>query len=232
MKIILPIYDFFICRFSTKSYSQEGEDRILDRLFSSKDNGFYIDVGAHHPKRFSNTFFFYKKGWSGINIDAMPGSMKLFSRVRPRDNNLELAISDKRESLTYYAFNDSALNGFSKDLSLQRDGIGSHRIIFQKTIETETLANVLDENLPIGKHIDFLTIDVEGLDFSVIKSNDWNKYRPEAVLIEVLDSSIDDIRSSDLTIFMISKGYILFAKTCNTVFFRLQSFEVVNGGEK
>lgn len=83
-----------------------------------------MDVGAHHPKRFSNTHYFYKKGWRGINIDAMPGGMRLFRKIRPKDINLEIAISDKKRVLTYYVFNDHALNGFSKGLPTERDEKG------------------------------------------------------------------------------------------------------------
>ena len=56
-----------------QSYSQEGEDIVLKRIFGDKKNIFYVDVGAHHPKRFSNTYLLYKKGAKGINIDASPG---------------------------------------------------------------------------------------------------------------------------------------------------------------
>ena len=126
VKIILPknvidklniIKNNYFDGFSLKSYSQEGEDMILRRLFEKQKTGFYVDVGAHHPKRFSNTFFFYKKGWSGINIDAMPNSMRLFNEIRPRDTNLEIPISDKKQKLKYYMFNEPALNGFSKELA-------------------------------------------------------------------------------------------------------------------
>ena len=103
------------------SYSQEGEDMVLQRIFAQKEYGFYIDVGAHHPKRFSNTYLFYKKGWRGINIDALPGSMDLFNKVRPNDINLEVGIGYKEEELNYYMFNESALNSFSKKLSQNRD---------------------------------------------------------------------------------------------------------------
>ena len=78
--------------YKNDSYSQEGEDLIINRLIDSKKNGFYIDIGAHHPFRFSNTYKFYKMGWNGINIDAMPGSMKLFREKRPRDINIECGI--------------------------------------------------------------------------------------------------------------------------------------------
>ena len=79
------------------SYSIEGEDRIVRALLWQKhDKGFYVDVGAHHPFRFSNTYLFYTQGWSGINIDATPGSMKAFNKYRPRDINLEVGIGGRK----------------------------------------------------------------------------------------------------------------------------------------
>src|ERR1041385_1053171 len=108
---LLEIKDELTTGHAIKSYSQEGEDMILKRIFDEKKNGFYVDVGAYHPKRFSNTYYFYKKGWRGINIDAMPGSRKAFRRQRPRDINVESPISDKHETLTYYAFDEPAING-------------------------------------------------------------------------------------------------------------------------
>jgi hypothetical protein len=87
--------------FALTSYSQEGEDLILRKIFENQQQGFYIDVGAHHPKRFSTTYVFYKHGWRGINIDAMPDSLKVFNKFRKRDINLEKAFSDKKERLTY-----------------------------------------------------------------------------------------------------------------------------------
>ncbi len=66
-----------------KSWSQEGEDLILYRFFDGKQNGFYVDVGAHHPFRFSNTYRFYRMGWHGINIDASPSTSTLKDLTRP-----------------------------------------------------------------------------------------------------------------------------------------------------
>ncbi len=74
-------------------------------------------MGAHHAQRFSNTNYFYWEGWRGINIDAMPGSMEPFKQSRPRDINLEIGVSESAQVLTYYAFNEPALNGFSKELA-------------------------------------------------------------------------------------------------------------------
>ncbi|AJI45711.1 FkbM family methyltransferase [Francisella tularensis] len=210
--------------YATKSYSQEGEDLILKRIFEYKKKGFYVDVGAHHPKRFSNTYHFYKKGWNGINIDAMPGSMKLFNKLRPRDINIENPISDKIETLTYYAFNEPALNGFSKEISEERDGQGNYFIKFTKDIQTLTLAEVLNKNLSEHQKIDFLSIDVEGLDFIVLKSHDFEKYRPKVILIEILKSRLTDIFDNEIVKFLYTKNYLVYAKSVNTVFFICENF--------
>lgn len=102
----LYVYPRFEYSHHNLSFSQEGEDMILRKLLDRKTTGFYIDVGAHHPQRFSNTYFFYLKGWSGINIDPIPGRMKLFNQLRNRDINLEIGISESKKSLTYYIFNE------------------------------------------------------------------------------------------------------------------------------
>lgn len=205
------------------SYSQEGEDRVLSRFIGTQEKGFYVDIGAHHPQRFSNTYHFYLNGWSGINIDAMPGSMNEFKRLRSRDINLEAAISDKKEILTYYEFNETALNGFSKDLSKQRDGLGDYRVIATHKIETCTLSDILDEHLLVEQEIDFMSVDVEGLDLQVLKSNNWEKYRPRFILSESLqtNASIELLKGSDIYHYMISCGYHLCAKLfCTTIFAR------------
>jgi FkbM family methyltransferase len=208
-------------QWAQRSWSQEGEDQILRRIFEQKKNGFYVDVGAHHPKRFSNTYLFYNRGWSGINVDAMPGSMRAFNKIRPRDINLEVGIGEQQGSLDYFVFNEPALNGFSRDLSDQRNEADSaYRIESVVKVDLFPLQQVLGNYLPAGQVIDFMSIDVEGFDFHVLKSNDWKKYRPTYVLVEILGSSFHEIDQSDIGQFMRNAGYVLYAKSVNTVFFK------------
>lgn len=204
------------------SYSQEGEDCILARIFNEIETGFYVDIGAHHPKRFSNTNKFYKKGWRGINIDAMPTSMKAFKKERPNDINLEIGISKENRVLTYYMFNEPALNTFSKEEANKKDGIKNYKIIEERKVSTYPLKEVLDKYLANSKRIDFMTIDVEGLDLEVVESNDWNKYRPNIVLVEDLKKHklIELPLKSDVYKFLNSNGYELIARTFNTLFFK------------
>lgn len=207
--------------YAQKSYSQEGEDRILQRLFEGRRQGFYVDVGAHHPQRFSNTYLFYTRGWHGINIDAMPGSMRLFNQFRPRDSNIECGIGETESVLQYYMFNEPALNGFSKTLSDQRhDAASNYQIIQTTPVPVRRLENVLAEQLSPNHPIDFLSVDVEGLDLQVLRSNDWDKFRPEYVLVELLDSSLANIGQDPTSEFLSSVGYEVFAKCVHTAFFR------------
>lgn len=219
----LYIYPQNIYKYHNISYSQEGEDLILARFFEKEKNGFYVDIGAHHPQRFSNTYYFYLKGWSGINIDAMPGSMKIFDDLRPRDINLEIPISDKSEILTYYEFDEPALNSFSLPLSQERIKTSNYKIIAETQLKTQTLAEVLDKHLPPEQTIDFLSIDVEGLDYKVMISNNWDKYKPKVILVEDLElSSLKNINTSKVCLFLEQRGYILLVKTMRTLIFKLE----------
>ncbi len=216
-------YDDKIKTFYVKSYSQEGEDLILARMLGEKKEGFYIDVGAHHPKRFSNTFLFYKRGWRGINIEARPGSKKLFDKIRPRDINVEAPISSEDKILKYYMFNEPALNSFSKEISNSRNGLEDYKIIKEIDLHTKTLKDVLDSNMMGDQHIDFMTIDVEGLDYDVLVSNDWAKYKPSIILIEDVEFDLHSVGKSKVYNYLIGKGYSLIVKIFNTLFFSLKA---------
>jgi FkbM family methyltransferase len=231
IKLILPrkfinflveVNNAYFTRFSLKSYSQEGEDMILRRIFENQVTGFYVDVGAHHPFRFSNTFYFYKHDWRGINIDAMPGSMRAFEKFRPLDINLEVPVGNSDQVLTYFSFNEPALNTFSEELSNERNGKNGYFIKQKIEMKVTKLSSLLDKYMPKNVKIDFLSIDVEGLDFDILKSNDWLRYRPQCILVEILGSSMHEIENNEITSYLAGHGYAVFAKAVNTVFFKLQ----------
>lgn len=226
LKFVRDVRNNFFDGYCLKSYSQEGEDMILRRMFEKQQIGFYVDVGAHHPFRFSNTYYFYKQGWKGINIDAMPGSMKLFRQFRARDINLEIPVSNSDSVLTYYAFNEPALNSFSKDLSQERNGKNGYFIQQEIKLKTSKLSAVLDNHLPIGTEIDFLSIDVEGFDFEILQSIDWNKCKPKIILVEILGSNLFQIENSEISLYLQKHGYVAFSKTVNTIFFILNNLDL------
>mgnify|MGYP001393057396 CR=1 FL=1 len=200
-------------------YSQNGEDLILKRLFQDKCDGFYIDIGAHHPVRFSNTYLFYRKGWCGINIDATPGSMQIFNKIRKRDINIEIGISSEKTSLLYYEFNDNALNTFDKNeanLKVQKN----YKIVKSSKLNVDRLENILEKHMKVQKNIDFMNIDVEGKDKEVLISNNWEKFRPKFILIETLNRQGSMNINCDISDFLNTKGYSLINKAYDTCIFK------------
>jgi len=205
--------------YATKSYSQEGEDMILRRVLGNTSQGFYVDVGAHHPKRFSNTYYYYKCGWNGINIDAMPGNMALFDRCRQRDTNLEMGVSNKEEDVEFYMFEEPALNTFDKKTAIEYEQAGA-KVIATQLVRTFPLKDILKRYMPAGRVIDFMSVDVEGLDYQVLESNDWELFRPRFVLVEALDFDIEALQNNEMYAYIRRQGYRLFSKTLNTILFR------------
>lgn len=206
--------------FSKKSYSQEGEDVLLTNYLNSKKSGFYVDVGAYHPFRFSNTYMFYKKGWRGINIDATPGSMALFNKDRPRDINLEVAISNRKQKIDYFVFDEPALNSFSGRLSKQRDRQTKYKIKKTVTLKTKKLSEVLDKYVPQNTNIDFMSVDVEGYEYQVLTSNNWERYHPKYLLVEVLETELEGIQRNMVHKYLKKQNYSIIGFTGRTVVYK------------
>jgi len=203
---------------STRSYAQEGEDLVLRRLFDGTDVGFYVEVGCHHPFRFSNTYLFYKRGWQGICIDPLPGTARAFGRWRPRDITLELGVSAQPSTLTYFMFDEPAVNTF--DAAAAQRVLGTYRLLEQRPVPTEPLARILEKNLPSSvSRIDFFSIDVEGLDLEVLRSNDWTRFAPRAVIAECLYSDLASLQENEVVRFLAGVGYTPYAKTGQSIVF-------------
>lgn len=200
--------------------SQEGEDILIKRLLKRyyHKNGFYVDIGAHHPIRFSNTYHYYLKGWRGINVDPRSGTKEIFERIRPRDINLECGVANQQGEMSYYEFQEPAFNTFCTDAI---DYAQTRTKLISKTqIPVMPLWDILERYLPKNEKITFLNIDVEGLELDVIKSSDWNLYRPKIVCLEALD----DVSFQVLNEFMESVKYLKVASTKNSFFFCEQDF--------
>lgn len=191
--------------YSRHSFSQDGEDLILEKIFESNDNGFYVDVGAHHPFRYSNTQLLYKKGWRGINIEPTPLTKDLFDKARKRDINIQVAIGRKKGEITLYCFEDSALNTLSKKRSDRTVKSKQSKLVRKIKVKTNTLGNILSKYAK-DKIINLLNIDVEGNEMLVLKSNNWKLYLPEVIVVENLN------REKIIPEYLVKKGYKLTSK--------------------
>lgn len=215
--------------FVNLAYSQDGEDMVLRRLFERRKSGFYVDVGAHHPFRFSNTCYFYRQGWTGINIDPNPDAIQAFRRDRPSDINVCVGVSDMPGDIAFHFFNEPALNTFDAELAAERIRIPGYRLLETRSVPVRRLDDVLAEFLPRNQKIDFLSIDVEGLDLSVLRSNDWNRFRPHLLLVEAHERTVLAIENDPINMFVVAAGYQLIAKTLNTLIFEDSQVSATGG---
>ncbi len=198
-----------------KSYSQCGEDLIIEYVFKLRGIYFpqYLDIGAHHPKFLNNTELFYQKGCKGINIEANPLLHNAFEIYRPKDINLNIGISDIEEELDFYIMLDNTLSTFSKEEYHQLIANGK-RLDRVYKIKLTTITSILNHYCN-GIFPDFLSIDVEGLDFKILKSIDFEKSSPKVICVEASEYSPEGsgARRKELIKFLGDKGYYEYANT-------------------
>lgn len=170
-----------ISRKIRNSYSQRGEDLVIDKLLGNKKGGFYVDIGAYDPFRFSNTYRFYKRGWRGINIEPDFENYKKFLIHRKKDINLNIGIG-KGSKLIFYRFMPDTLSTFSKSEADNYKKQG-YKLIETRNVDVKKLSDVL-RKYSKKRRLDFFTVDTEGYDLEVLKTNDWKTFRPKIICVE------------------------------------------------
>ena len=180
----------------------EGEDLEILKFSKNIHNGFYVDVGCYHPIHLNNCHLLFKKGWEGINIDISNFSIDLFKYLRRNDVNLNCAISNSSEIISYYYQKKlSQLTTLKENLAKER--MQGH--VKKALIKSEKLTTILEKSRFKNERIDFLNIDVEGADFDVLNSLDFNIYRPKIICIEIIEKVTD----SKIYSFLKEKNYSL-----------------------
>ena len=200
-------------KYKKTSYSFNGVDLIIDYIFKDKKKGFYLDIGAQHPISNNNTFLLFKKGWKGINIDLDKKNIDLFKIARPKDINLNYAISDVKKEVDLFFYHESSpINTLSKNVS----SFQKAKVKEIKKIQTKVLNDVLND-INLQNHIDYMNIDVEGYEDQVLKGFNIQKFKPSVVSIEYLDlnmkklefrnNDINNLLNSDLYKYFIQNNY-------------------------
>jgi FkbM family methyltransferase len=163
------------------SYSQYGDDLVIDALLGCKKNGVYIDVGANDPVELSNTYRFYKRGWRGIAVEPNPNLCQKFTLKRPGDEVINKGIGTKSGFATFYVISPHSLSSFDK-----KDADRNCRMFGAKiTSEVDVYISPLATITAKYKNADLMSIDVEGRELDVINSNDWSKNRPKVITMEI-----------------------------------------------
>lgn len=181
------------------SYSQAREDVVLVRSLRDipPERGFYIDVGAYDPDVDSVTRAFYEAGWRGINIEPSPVLIAPFRHARPRDVNLEVAVSSVPGELTFFTNGDSQLGTLEERYA--------HAGSARHAVPVTTLTQVCEEHAPDDFH--FLKIDVEGHERGVLEGMDFARFRPWILIIEAVVPNTHIPTQEEWESLVIGSGY-------------------------
>lgn len=205
-----------------KSFSQCGEDIIIKYIFDTLGILYptYIDIGAHHPYKHSNTALFYLLGSRGVNVEPDPDLFTIFPDERPGDTNLNIGIATKEDNLEFFVMKNRTLNTFSRPKAEEYQNEQGVSIAEVKTIGVIPLSEVVKKH-GNGKFWDFLSIDVEGFELDILQSHDWEGSSPKVICCETLSfsSSGKGVKEQGIIDFLVAKDYLIYADTnVNTIF--------------
>jgi hypothetical protein len=200
-------------------YSQWGEDKFINEFFKNKRDGIYLDIGCFHPVMYSNTCLLHKKGWRGINIDINPTSIDLFNIVRPKDTNLCTTINETKKFFeVYYDEPFSPVNTLDKQFYKNLKN-RSNKVKKKLTVESKSIKEILDIS-KIDENIDFINIDVEGMDYKILKNIDLNKLQPKLISVET--HNVDGTNSNNfesILKFMNERSFSIYKRVGPTTLF-------------
>lgn len=204
---------FFIKK-SFRHYSQFAEDVSILRHFPKHYKGFFVDVGCFHPVKYSNTYRLYRKGWRGVNIDIDSIKIAGFKILRPGDVNVARAVSNQTGILPYWS------NGFySLTITLDENFAKDKPGYVKKTVQADTLTNILDQTKYKDKTIDLLSVDAEGHDLQVLQSLDFERYNPKMIAVETHEVTLDALQKDPLFDYLTNEGYTIVNWVGLTVLF-------------
>lgn len=169
-------------------YSQNAMDSKVKMLFEGIGKDLseirYIDIGANTWLLYNNSYLFYRAGASGVLVEANPDFVEVIKGNRPRDKAIMCGCSDVRtdEKWTYYKTSHAGYNTFVKSIADQyvKKGIAVEEI----KIPMKDIGSILDENFPSG-HIDYMSVDVEGMGVRIVNAIDFDRYRIDVMLLEM-----------------------------------------------
>jgi len=188
------------------SVSQFSEDILVWDYFGRKRGGFFVEVGANHPKDLSQTWLLEQNGWEGILIEPQSECCERLRHERKSSKVFQIACGSP-EQKGNAPFFISAENIFS---SLQRQvNDAGLRYVGSETVAVlpldEVLAGVGDPK------IDFVSIDVEGTELDVLKGFSLVKHQPGLLIVE------DHLHSLAVHSHISARGYKLVKRTgCNS----------------
>ncbi|MDA9281291.1 FkbM family methyltransferase [Pseudomonadales bacterium] len=220
-------------KFRKRSYSQFGEDLQIQMLLRSMkiEPISYLDIGANHPYALSNTYLLYEDGARGVCIEPDKSVYQTLKSKRPNDIclNVGIGVGTAREA-DFYLMSTDVLNTFSREEAERISETGTYHIKQVVSVPILPINEILASHFP--NEPDFVSLDVEGLDFDILQSWDFSKYRPAVFCIETLTYAEDNSerKLTHIIEFMQSNGYQVYSDTyCNTIFVEVKKWKKSKG---
>jgi hypothetical protein len=228
-KIKLAIFKRIHRFLGRSSFSQAGEDAVLDFLWFSIGNTrpTYLELGVCEPRNGNNTYRFYLRGARGVLVEADASLIAKIKWERPGDKVLNFGVNiDAAETADFFIFDEPSINTFNKEEADFREKQGKHKIVKVVSVKLKEINELIGENFN-GGFPDLLSIDIEGLDFQVLNSLDVLKYPIPVIIAETCEYSENHIKVKNKSIeqLMTGRGYFVFADTyINTIFVHTEWF--------
>jgi FkbM family methyltransferase len=212
--------------FGQVQYSQFGEDVViwqwLQNLGKLNPDGFYVDVGAHHPRRMSNTKLLNKyMNWRGINIEPSRELWQEFEKERPDDINLNIACGSENTEMEMTIFSHQAVNSLDARMVAQHVAGETFDVVRTETVQVRILNEVLEEHVPPNREIGMISIDAEGFDFRILQSLDLQRWKPFLLCVEDHHFDCHEPHKSEIFTHMFNAGYRLRAVVAASLIFTL-----------
>lgn len=198
--------------------AQHGEELFLWNLLNFSTDGCFIEIGAYDGKSLSNSLFFEQIGWRGILIEAHPELVQVCRKNRPLAKVVHAALGESTASSVEFSMvrGEPGLD----TLSFVSSNEQHHQRIKQKggaiekiRVPSGNLSGLL-ESLGITQ-IDWVSIDVEGAELSILKGIDFVKYRPKVLMIEANSKA----EYEAVNMHLLKYGFKQFMKVgCNVIF--------------
>lgn len=203
-----------------KSYSQLGQDLFAARYFTKypPKNKVFVDVGAFDGFHYSNTYLFYEQGWEGVCVEACSKNYKKLENLY-RDSKISTihtACADYEGQTELHVATIPGSEDWGSDVSSLSENVLEEwrKYIWGKEIvQVTTLTTILEQESI--EDFSYLSIDVEGLELSVLKGLDFNKYKPDLIITEYHNKK----EKLDIVHFLNKNGYMLVDDNKQDIFF-------------
>jgi len=216
------------------SYSQAGEDVIIEYLFDSLKikKPTYLEIGTNEPKIGNNTYYFYLKGCKGVCIEPDEAMISAIKKTRPKDIILNIGIAKENTTgASFYLFPGklNAWSTFSKEEAEIRKSESG--IDYQvRNVELKNINTIVREYF--NPYPNFISLDVEGLDLEILESLNFKEYKPEVICVETISFGYlnnTEKKINSIAEFMCQNGYAVYADThINTIFCRKDLLNFLN----